>query len=108
MGYVPSYIQREPIVFVSNPLSWNSSVDYIDAGFNDGSILRDFNILVRNTAGAMVSNKVLWTNKPRFPGSFFFRTKNYHIADINLYYMNIRKNVEQRILAYIRSKEHPN
>jgi hypothetical protein len=43
---------------------------------------------------------VLWTDKPRFFGNIFFTSKNYHIADMNLFYLNIRENVKQRVDAY--------
>ena len=103
-NYIPAYIQAEPAVHVTNPLSWETNDNSIPASFNLGSILKDFNLLVKNTAGAKVNGKVLWTNRPKFPGAFFFRTKNYHIGDINLYYMNIRKNIEQRIFSFMRIK----
>jgi hypothetical protein len=40
----------------------------------------------------------MYTNK--IPGSFFYWTRNYHIGDINLYYLNIRENVSQRIRMF--------
>jgi hypothetical protein len=40
--------------------------------------------------------------KPRFPGSFLYRIRNYHIGDINLFYLNIRHNVETRLKGYLK------
>lgn len=42
-----------------------------------GSVLRNFNEVVYGTANAQVNDGVLWINKLKFKGSFFFRTKNY-------------------------------
>jgi hypothetical protein len=40
--------------------------------------------------------------KPKFPGSAFMRTKNYHPGDLNLFYMNVQKNAQDRIQAYLK------
>ena len=49
---------------------------------------------------AQVHNNILWSSKPKFFGSFLLTTQNYHIADINLFYINIRENLHQRIGLY--------
>jgi hypothetical protein len=40
----------------------------------------------------------------QFKGSFFFRKKNYHIGDLNLYYMNVRENAALRVEQYFNGK----
>jgi hypothetical protein len=42
----------------------------------------------------------LWTPKPKFFGNILYNTKNYHIADYNLFYMSVRKNVMDRALQF--------
>jgi pimeloyl-ACP methyl ester carboxylesterase len=105
-GYVPEYIQREtPQAVVTNPLRWDTTQVYAPREINTGAVLRDFNELVPAVADAQIHDGVLWISKPKFKGSFFFRTKNYHIADVNFYYNNIRSNVTQRIEKYMRMNE---
>jgi hypothetical protein len=100
-GYWPAYVKREKEkAWVTNPLSWTADSAYVSREENKGSVLRDFNAIVPKTTDAQVSGGVLWINRPKFPGSVFYRTRNYHIGDINLYWMNIRMNVEQRLRAY--------
>lgn len=100
-GYRPSYVKKETFTAaVTNPLSWTTTNEAVSRDLNKGGVLRDFNQVVPRTTNARISGNVLWTKKPKFPGSFFFRTKNYHIGDINLFYMNIRENITQRIKAY--------
>jgi hypothetical protein len=104
-GYVPEYVGTEPSVsFVTNPLSWKTNNEYVDEQKNKGSILRDFEKVIPHATDAQIHDGVLWSGKPKFPGAVFYRSKNYHIADINLFYMNIRENVEQRIRSYYRSQ----
>jgi len=100
-GFVPSYLKNEDgNSYVTNPLTWTSSTEYASRKLNKGSVLTNFNRLYKQTSDAQVSNGLLYISKPKFPWSFLYFTKNYHIADINLYYINIRENVAQRIKAY--------
>jgi hypothetical protein len=103
-NYIPIYIRNEPTIsFVTNPLSWTTTNEYIGSGKNKGSVLRNFNKIISNTTDAQIHNGVLWVNKPKFPGAIFYRSRNYHIGDINLFYMNTRENVEQRIFSYLKT-----
>lgn len=102
-NYIPEYIKEEkPVALVTNPLTWTTSLDYVNATENKGSVLRDFRKVIPYTTGAQIHKGVLWIDKPRFPGGTFFLTRNYHIADINLFYINIRENIEERIRAYLK------
>lgn len=103
-GYRPSYTKKEKEIWVTNPLSWTTSDTLVKRSANQGSLVR-FNKLYKKTTDARISNGLLYTRRPRFPWSFLFRTRNYHVGDINLYYMDIRHNAEQRINSY--RKQHP-
>gem|GEM_PF-4872180 len=39
-------------------------------------------------------------SKPNVFGKILFNKKNYHVGDINLFYLNIRQNVKTRIGAF--------
>jgi hypothetical protein len=59
-----------------------------------------FNKIYKQTTDAQTHEGVIWVSRPKFPWSFLYSTKNYHVGDINLYYMNVRQNIEQRIENY--------
>ncbi|MBS1597188.1 MAG: DUF3089 domain-containing protein [Bacteroidetes bacterium] len=100
-GYEPSYIKNEDeSAPVTNPLTWTTTSEYAARDLNRGSVLLKFNKLPMNVTDAQTNDHVLWINRPHFPGSFFYRTKNYHIGDINLFYVNIRDNIRTRINAF--------
>ncbi|WP_438945000.1 DUF3089 domain-containing protein [Sediminibacterium sp.] len=100
-GYTPSIILKEENkAIVTNPLTWNEESAVADASLNMGGILLNFNKIVPSVASAKIEGNILWTNKPRFFGNIFYTTKNYHVGDINLYYLNIRENLKQRISSY--------
>lgn len=94
------YVGRETYrSIVINPLSWTNANEYMPASANRGAVLFKFNKIGKGV-GAQVHNNILWTTKPRFFGNIFFSRKNYHIADINMFYMNIRQNVQTRIRMF--------
>lgn len=100
-GYVPDFVLKEKdVCLVTNPLSWTTDTIAVSKQMNRGAILKNFNKVYRAAAAARIHRGVLWTERPSFPGSFLLRTKNYHIGDINLYYMNIRENLRSRVAEY--------
>jgi pimeloyl-ACP methyl ester carboxylesterase len=98
--YPPQYKEVFDGSLSTNPLTWSIDTLYAPASRNEGSILRNFKKVYSHLCDAQNHQGLLWINKPRFFGSAFYRSKRYHIADYNLFYANIRKNVAERILAY--------
>jgi hypothetical protein len=100
-GYIPPFVQKESFKsIVTNPISWDVNKVEMERFSNDGAILYKFNRVTTHVAGAINHEGVLWTKKPQFFGNFLFKTKNYHIADYNFYYLSIRKNAAVRTNAY--------
>lgn len=101
VNYLPDYIAQENNnVVVTNPLTWNTNQSVASIKENKGSVLKNFNKIVPKVTNAQVHKGVIWAKHPRFFGSFLLRTKNYHIADYNFYYISIRENVEKRIKMF--------
>jgi len=102
-GYMPEYVEKEnfPVVVV-NPLSWTTDVNPVPRSKNESAVLFRFNKPYPKTNGAGIVKNVLWIERPRFPFSFLYMSKNYHAGDINLFYMNIRRNAEERIESFLR------
>jgi hypothetical protein len=111
-GYIPSYLKNENAqsddllgrgnTFVTNPLTWTTNDQSAPRSLNKGSVLYKFNKIYKQTTDAKINNGVLWVKKPKFPWSFLYFSKNYHPGDINLFYMNIRENIRQRIDAFVK------
>ena len=100
-GFVPFYLKTENgNSYVTNPLTWTTGSEYAPKSLNKGSVLTKFNKVYTQTTDAQISNGLLYVKKPRFPWSFLYFSRNYHVADINLYYQNIRENVSRRIAMY--------
>jgi hypothetical protein len=80
------------------------SDDFASSKLNKGGILKNFNKVIPGLVHAQIHGNLLWVNKPKFFGNIFLAIKNYHIADYNLFYVNIRDNVTARIKTYLQNK----
>ncbi len=104
-GYIAPYIKQEKLkAYVVNPLTWTMKTSIANSDLNKGGVLRNFNKVKPELVHAQIHGNILWVNKPKFFGSIFLRTKNYHIADYNLFYENIRENAGTRIREFLVQK----
>jgi hypothetical protein len=84
-----------------NPLTWTDATSPASSKLNHGSLMT-FNLL-RNpgpTAEIEPSSHILWVELPDNVGEKIKSTKNLHVYDYNLFWMNIRENVKTRIEAF--------
>ncbi len=99
--YTPDFVAKESFTaIVTNPITWDAAQPTADREQNKGGILLNFNKIASHPADATIAGGILWTDRPHFPGSFFYKAKNYHVGDLNLYYLNIRENAALRVAAY--------
>ncbi len=103
-GYIPDDRPVDNSIAVTNPLTWTTDTTYVSKNKNLGAVLKDFNRILPQRVDAQIHEGILWANKPRFPWSFLFHRKNYHIADINFYYVNIKENAKRRVKIYLDAK----
>jgi hypothetical protein len=92
-------------VVCTNPLTWTiNEKDYAPATANRGAVLRPFCAIYPQITDAEIRHGFVLSTRPKFPGSFLFPKQNYHIADVNLFYMNIRENVKTRVKRWMAKK----
>ncbi len=100
-GYYPDYYTNGLNKAVcTNPLTWTCDETYAPKELNSGGVGLKFKF-AKNPADAQVHKGMLWINKPYVPGRMFLKTKIWHRADINLYWMNIRENVALRLENFL-------
>jgi len=95
-------------VLCTNPLSWSTRERVVSAAQNHGARILTRNRqnplgnLIPNAVGAQCRNGILYTDTPPrgFRRSFIPGDRANHLADFNLFFLNIRKNVEDRLAAY--------
>ncbi|HWA33514.1 MAG TPA: DUF3089 domain-containing protein, partial [Cyclobacteriaceae bacterium] len=91
----------------TNPLIWNSSDTFAPKESNHGGVGLHFTF-VPNLVDAQNHEGILWINKPYVKGRWLLRKKNWHRADMNFFYMNIRENVAQRINSFLNKETNSN
>jgi hypothetical protein len=105
-GYLPKWIKKEKFnSLVVNPISWKADSVYISRYKHKGAVLFHFNKIYKKTQGAKIHRGVAWIDRPKFPFSFLYTRKNYHPGDINLFYLDIRENIKQRINHYLTDQK---
>lgn len=100
--YEPVLSDTSTKVTVVNPLSWTTAPGKVPASENKGGVLYKFEKILPNLVGAEIRGPRLYTEKPRFFGDIFFNTKNYHIGDLNLFWVNVRENAVLRVEQFIQ------
>lgn len=101
-GFTPKNYTSDKVA-VTNPLTWTTDDTAVGKSQNKGAILRKMNKVYGELCSAKVvpESGILWADKPKFFGSFLIKDPNYHIADFNFYYMNVRENAQERAAAFL-------
>jgi hypothetical protein len=99
--YIPDYYNKAlNRALCTNPLLWNSSDTLAPRSLNIGGVGPNFKfypemVEARNNKG------LLWIGTPNVPGAGLVKTKIWHVADINFFWMNIRENVARRVQSFV-------
>jgi hypothetical protein len=99
--FTPDYYKNGLNTAIStNPLTWKLDEEFAPKQLNKGGVGLKFTF-AKQAADAQNHGGMLWINKPYIRGRMFIKTKIWHIADINLFWMNIRENVALRLEKYL-------
>lgn len=101
MDYEPDFVKEEKgTCAIINPLTWNQAPGLADRSGNTGAVLTNFNKVYTHLTSAEIHDGILWVGKLHFPGGFLIRRKNFHIGDINLFYLNIQEDLKRRVSLF--------
>lgn len=91
---------------VTNPLNWTNGNETAPTSLHTGAVLRKYyEGLYPEFITARTDNGLLRVSRPKIPGTPFLPTRNYHVADYNFFYANLRENVKSRVKAYFANPE---
>ena len=103
-GEIPGLVEAEKGNSVCvNPLTWTTSLQPASPELHLG-IMNGFKTIMPHTVGTEIEpkSKILWVDTSILVDEKKARIKNLHIYDYNLFWMNIRQNIKQRIDAYYK------
>ena len=96
-GFFPKDWEISDSISCVNPISWKT--DNLLSNNNDhlGILFKNHKIYYPNSLEAYNHNGVVWIKPIKIPFANLYKMKNYHIADYNLYWLNIRQNLKYRL-----------
>ncbi|MFM2226260.1 MAG: hypothetical protein RJA07_2462 [Bacteroidota bacterium] len=103
-GFYPAGYNEYKVAECINPITWEADESYASRQLNKGSVLFNFNRIVRHRVDALNKDGLLWIHKPRLMAALFLRIKNYHVGDYNLFYINVRENAKHRVDEFLKKQ----
>jgi hypothetical protein len=108
-GFMPSdhFDKFRKNAFVVNPITWTTEDDYSNFDDHKGLLMYNFKTVHKKSVKAKINKKknIVWIKQPKVPFAFLKKMTNYHVADYNLYWFNIRENAANRTENYFNKKE---
>jgi hypothetical protein len=96
-GYFPKDWEVSDSTSCVNPISWETDSLVSENENHLGILFQNHKIHYPKSIAAYNHNGVVWIKPIKIPFARFYRMKNYHIADYNLYWINIRNNLRYRL-----------
>jgi hypothetical protein len=94
---------------VTNPVTWTVDKPSGSREVHQGAVLTHFyDGITAELVDVRTDEGLLRVSRPKIPGVPILFSRNYHIADYNLFYSDIRQNVASRVEAYFSKTEHFN
>lgn len=86
-----------------NPVTWTTDNNWSDIKSHKGILGSNFKIVAPSATAVKIDERtnVLWVNLPESLNEGLVRSNNLHVADFNLFYVNVRENVKQRVKAFL-------
>lgn len=108
-GHYPDYyhpdFQFNPTV---NPITWLPEVEQFSEYQNHLGILnRSFRVRYASAISAKPHEGLLWIKPLKVPLGSLVRMQDWHIADYNLFWPNIRRNAERRVQNWLKRQDEP-
>lgn len=88
-----------------NPLTWTQDAGIAENKLHAGAVPFDWKKTEAHLLRTQIHGSLLWITftDPSLKRGFYHLGTNYHVSDINLFYMNIRENAALRVNAYLAS-----
>lgn len=90
-----------PVLWTTEPGTWN----HWDA--HEGILNRSFRLKHKHALSGSLHEGMLWIKPLRVLGAGMFAMKNWHVADYNLFWENIRLNLVKQVELYRFARNRP-
>ena len=104
-NYPPTYEKWFKGATTTNPITWDASKS-TDFDQHLG-VLNGDGVIYPKALKLQVVDGLLWSSVPKIPKRFFLSfVKNYHFADINLFWKDIEKNAVDRVAEWMKNNQN--
>jgi len=104
-GYYPPFYRTEMSkIMTFNPITGSTNSLENNRSQHLGIVTKSFQLKFKQSILAQSNDGLLWIRKPRVPFGFLMSKKNWHIADYNLFYENIRAGLRIQVWHYFVQK----
>jgi Protein of unknown function (DUF3089) len=103
-GTAPKHPEWYKDAVVTNPVTWR--LDTLPSALADhkGTVMGGYDTIFSKVIEAQVHEGYLWATRPDIKGTGIIRSNNFHIADYNLFWADVRENAMLRAQTYLREK----
>lgn len=103
--YPDNYMDKIYRAVATNPINWTIDGTPATAAENKGGVALDYNLLP-NVSNAQSHRGMIWIDKPNVDvPPIFLLMKNWHVADYNLFWGNVRENAALRTRLFVEGQE---
>lgn len=99
-NYFPNKMIFRPSISCVNPLTWKRDTVYASREENLGGLPLFMRKTHPKVCDAQIHDNLLWIHRPRKLGYISWML-HYHFFDYNLFYTNVRENVQLRIKSHL-------
>jgi len=100
-GYFPERYEQSVCI---NPLTWKMDEEKAPASLNLGGVDRPFDRILKEVCSAQCRSGILYIDELSEGNFTYLPGRNFHVADYNLFYMNIRENLRLRISRFRKNQ----
>jgi hypothetical protein len=97
-----SWYRRAVVV---NPVTWRMDSVVSESSAHRGTVMGGYDAVYPNALETKVAGHILWVKRPHVKGANLIRGNNFHIADFNLFWQDVRENAILRAGKYLEA--HP-
>lgn len=93
----PEWYENASVV---NPITWKNDTIASTFEMHQGTVTGKFNEVFPQVTESRIKDGILWVKRPKIKGNNAIIGNNFHLADFNLFWMDVRKNAAIRLDAF--------
>lgn len=107
-GTMPKNMDWYTGAVVVNPISWRMDSLPSDVEAHRGAVMGGYDQIFPQALQAQAHGSILWVTRPQVKGSSVIRGHNFHIADYNLFWLDVRENAVLRARKFLEAGQARN